>query len=143
MSKTRIVVIQMKEIIYTALFAGLAVLLIVLLVFIFKPENTDDANKSEAKYNAGTYTSQLALNNTALNLEVTVDPDRITSIRLVNISDAVTTMFPLLEPALNELETQILEKQSTKDLKISDNSRYTQTLLIDAIDKVISRASVN
>ena len=142
MSKTRIVVIQMKEIIYTALLAGLAVLLIILLVFIFKPKNTDDSNQNEARFNAGTYTSQIALNNTALNLEVTVDPEKITSIRLVNISEAVTTMFPLLEPALQELETQILEKQDTQNLNISDSSRYTQALLVDAIDKIIQQASI-
>lgn len=142
MSKTRIVVIQMKEIIYTALLAVLAILLIILLVFIFKPKNTDDSGNAEARFNPGTYTSQLALNNTALNLEVTVDADKITSIRLVNTSEAVTTMFPLLEPALEEIESQILETQSTENLTISDNSRYTQTLLIDAIDTVLEKAAI-
>ena len=142
MSKTKIVVIQMKEIIYTALLAGLTILLIILLVFIFKPKNTGSENQSEARFNAGTYTSQLALNNTALNLEVTVDSKKITSIRLVNISDAVTTMFPLLEPALKDLESQILKTQSTENLTISDNSRYTQTLLLNAIDTTLQKAAI-
>ena len=34
MAKTKIVVIQMKELIYTAIFAGLGILLIVLLIII-------------------------------------------------------------------------------------------------------------
>ena len=89
------------------------------------------------------YTSTLSLNNTALNLEVTIDPDRITSIRLINIDDTVTTMFPLLKPALSDLESQIIEKQGTADIKMSDDSRYTQTLLLNEIDAIINEASIN
>ena len=48
MAKTKIVVIQMKELIYTAIFAGLGILLIVLLIIMFVPsggkkEKTGDA----------------------------------------------------------------------------------------------------
>ena len=38
MAKTKIVVIQMKELIYTAIFAGLGILLIVLLIIMFLPD---------------------------------------------------------------------------------------------------------
>ncbi len=31
-------------------------------------------------------------------MEVIVDKDTITSIRMVNLNDAVTTMYPLLQP---------------------------------------------
>ena len=37
-SRTKIVVLHMKEIIYTAIFAALAVVLIVLLVIMFRPD---------------------------------------------------------------------------------------------------------
>ena len=37
-SKTKIVVLHMKEIIYTAVFAALAIILILLLVFMFLPK---------------------------------------------------------------------------------------------------------
>ena len=37
-SKTKIVVLRMKEIIYTAIFAGLAVLLVTLCVIMFRPK---------------------------------------------------------------------------------------------------------
>ena len=48
-SKTKIVVLHMKEIIYTVIFAALAILLILLLVFMFLP-NKKDASNSEPKY---------------------------------------------------------------------------------------------
>ena len=40
-SKTKIVVLHMKEIIYTAVFAALAIILILLLVFMFLPKNKE------------------------------------------------------------------------------------------------------
>ena len=143
MQKTRIVVIRMKEIIYTSIFIGIGILLIILLVFVLKPKTEKQNDQTSAIFNAGVYTSTLSLNNTALNLEVTIDPDRITSIRLINIDDTVTTMFPLLKPALSDLESQIIEKQGTADIKMSDDSRYTQTLLLNEIDAIINEASIN
>ncbi len=143
MQKTRIVVIRMKEIIYTSIFIGIGILLIILLVFVLKPKAEKQNDQTSARFNAGIYTSTLSLNNTALNLEITIDPDRITSIRLVNIDDTVTTMFPLLKPALSDLESQIIEKQGTTDIKMSDDSRYTQTLLLNEIDTLINEASIN
>lgn len=143
MQKTRIVVIRMKEIIYTSIFIGIGILLIILLVFVLKPKTEKQNDQTSARFNAGVYTSTLSLNNTALNLEVTIDPYRITSIRLINIDDTVTTMFPLLKPALSDLESQIIEKQGTADIKMSDDSRYTQTLLLNEIDAIINEASIN
>lgn len=47
-SKTKIVVLHMKEIIYTVIFAALALLLILLLVFMFLPNkmNLKTASKN-------------------------------------------------------------------------------------------------
>ncbi len=140
MQKTRIIVIRMKEIIYTAAFIGAGIILLLLLIFILKPHASKQDDQALAKYNAGIYTSSMSLNNTTLNLEVTIDSDRITSIRLVNTDDAVMTMFPLLKPALKDLEEQIIEKQDTTGISLSDDSRYTQTLLISEIDAIIQKA---
>ena len=45
-SKTRIVVLHMKEIIYTAIFAVLAIVLILLLIFMFLPKVRGSHNKT-------------------------------------------------------------------------------------------------
>ena len=44
MAKTKIVVIQLKEIIYTVIFAALGILLILLLIFI--PEGCEDVSNT-------------------------------------------------------------------------------------------------
>lgn len=72
-SRTKIVVLHMKEIIYTAIFAALALLVIVLLIFMFGTGKKDSAVKNEKQYTPGTYTSTLTLNNTNLEVEVSVD----------------------------------------------------------------------
>lgn len=41
-SKTKIVVLHMKEIIYTVIFAVLAIVLILLLIFMFRPGHHSD-----------------------------------------------------------------------------------------------------
>ena len=143
MAKTKIVVIQMKQIIYTALIAGAGIILIILLVLMFRSKaGTDDTQTGQATYKAGTYSARIDLNNTALNLEVTVDPDRIKSVRLVNLSESVTTMFPLIEPSLHETEAQLKNNIDIDNIALSDNSKYTQTLLINSIKVILDKARI-
>ena len=44
MAKTKIVVIQLKEIIYTIIFAALGILLILLLIFMFSGKDKEDSD---------------------------------------------------------------------------------------------------
>ena len=65
-SKTKIVVLHMKEVIYTAIFLVLAILLLVLLFTMFgtqkKSGDTTGDNASEVLYVPGVYTSTIELN---------------------------------------------------------------------------------
>jgi len=56
-AKTKIVVLHMKELIYTAIFVGLGILLVVLLLFMFLPKKEKDKSVETMKYVAGVYTS--------------------------------------------------------------------------------------
>ena len=42
MSKTKILVFQMKELVYTGIFVGLGLLLIILLIVMFYPSGGED-----------------------------------------------------------------------------------------------------
>lgn len=140
-SKTKIVVLHMKEIIYTAIFAVLAIILILLLVFMFRPGAKKDAGNTE-KFTPGVYTSTVSLNNTALEVEVTVDESHINSIRFANLDEAVTTMFPLIQPTMEEIAQQICEKQSLNDVQYSEQTPYTSQVIINAIDDALKKAAV-
>ena len=123
-SKTKIVVLHMKEIIYTAVFAALAIILILLLVFMFLPKNKE-SKTNEEKYMPGVYTSTVTLNNTALEVEVTVDETHINSIRFSNLDESVTTMFPLIQPTIEDIAEQVYDSQSLDNIQLSEDSPYT------------------
>lgn len=139
-AKTKIVVLHMKELIYTLIFAGLGILLIVLLLFMFLPRNKDDTSTETMRYTAGVYTSSITFQEHAVDVQVIVDSNRITSIALVNLDDTVTTMYPLMEPAMESIRTQVLEKQSTEGITYQTDNQYTSMVLLQAIDNALSKA---
>ena len=141
-SKTKIVVLHMKEIIYTIIFVALGILLILLLITMFRSGHSDTPANSEKVYTPGIYTSSLTLNNTNLEVEVTVDESQIKSIRLSNLDESVATMFPLLQPALETIADQICETQSTEHITFSSETPYTSQVLLDAIKEAIEKAAV-
>lgn len=138
-SRTKIVVLHMKEIIYTVVFATLAILLIVLLMFMFLPKNKE-ARINEEKYMPGVYTSTVTLNNTALEVEVTVDESHINSIRFSNLDETVATMFPLIQPAIEDIAEQVYEHQSLENIQYSEDNPYTSQVIINAIEEALKKA---
>ena len=51
-------------------------------------------------------------------------------------------MFPLVEPTLEELSSQIYSGQSLDELKYSSDQKYTSLMLIKAIDEAVSKAEL-
>ncbi|MCI8962275.1 MAG: hypothetical protein HFG37_00980 [Eubacterium sp.] len=147
MSKTKILVFQMKELVYTGIFVGLGLLLIILLIVMFYPSGDED-NAAEtttaeaAVYNPGIYNSQMQLGDTTLNLEIVVDESQIKSVSLVNLDESVTTMYPLVKPSLEFLEEELVAGTPIDDITVSEKSKYTQTMLIDGIKNALSKATV-
>ena len=107
-SKTKIVVLHMKEIIYTAVFAALGILLIILLAVMFRPDSGPQDTGADKQYTPGIYTSSLTLNNANLEVEVSVDESHINSIRFSNLDETVAAMFPLIQPAIEDIAEQVL-----------------------------------
>lgn len=141
MAKTKIVVIQLKEIIYTVIFAALGILLILLLIFMFTGKDKDDSTTQTSLYKAGVWSSSIPLGDSIINLEVVLDENHINSIRIVNIDETITTMYPLVEPSLQEIEAQLINDVPIDQLQLQDDSRYTQTHLINGIKVVLDKAN--
>lgn len=141
--KTKIVVLHMKELIYTGIFVALGIILIVLLVVMFMPDGEDKKENSEpamSEYVAGVYSSSVMLNGSTFDVEVIVDEDSIESIGLKNLSETVTTMYPLLEPSLENISKQVCENQSTDNITYDEDNKYTSMVLINAIDEALKKA---
>lgn len=147
MSKTKIVVLQMKELVYTGIFVGLGILLIILLIVMFYPSGkkdsateVDSSSVEASMYTPGIYNSQMQLGDTALNLEVVVDENQIKSVSFVNLDESVTTMYPLVKPSLESLEEELVAGKSIDEITINEKSKYTQTMLIDGIKRALDKA---
>lgn len=138
-SKTKIVVLHMKEIIYTAIFAALGILLIILLAFMFFPKQEKTSN-STPKYIPGIYTSTVTLNNTNLEIEVVVDSSHINAIRFTNLDESVATMYPLVQPAIESIAAQIYDTQSLENIAYSEKSPYTSQVILNAIEDALQKA---
>lgn len=139
-SKTKIVVLHTKEVIYTGIFVVLAVVLAVLLFLMFGKNKNANPASADAIYHAGVYTSPITLNDNTFDVEVKVDENHINSISLVNLSETTTAMYPLVEPALDALSDQIYTSQSTENITYSEENKYTSMLLLEAIDNALEKA---
>ena len=105
-SKTKIIVLHMKEVIYTGIFLLLLVIFGVVMLLMFGPGKSETASSDTvSKYTPGT---SIRLNNNSFDVEVTVDQDSIQSIHLANLSESTSAMFPLVEPVLDALASQII-----------------------------------
>jgi uncharacterized protein with FMN-binding domain len=144
-SKTKIVVLHLKELIYTGIFAVLGILFIILLIIMFLPDKKEAENvgvNDSATYVPGIYTTSLLLNDNVLDIQVTVDEFRINDVAIVNLDEAITTMFPLIEPAFDTIASQIRENQSVENVNFSNDNKYTSTVLLDAIKASLDKAAV-
>ena len=143
--KTKIVVLKMKELICAGIFLALGILAIILLIITLK--NKDDSSAlapqdPSAIYVPGTYTTAMVLNGSNVELAVTVDETAILSIELQNMDETVSVMYPLMEPALEELSSQILELQSIEGIEYSSDNLYTSTVLLNAITSSLNQAKI-
>ena len=159
-AKTKIVVLKMKELIYTAVFVGLAILLIAIGWAMFRGgDETNDQNVNKSpqttnnshtdvdtstnvgiQYIPGVYTASVPLNGQNLDVEVIVDTSQIKSVRLVNLQESVAAMYPLMEPTMFSLQTQILSTQSTEGISYEDSSKYTAYVLVQTIQTALHKA---
>ncbi len=139
-SKTKIVVLKMKEIIYTAIFIGLAILLVTLFLIMFRPGRGSSDSVQTSAYVPGVYTSSLTIGNQNVNVEVAVDAEQINSISFVSLDESITTMYPLMQPVMDDLKEQILSTQSLENLSYSMETRYTSQAILGAIQNALDKA---
>ena len=140
-AKTKIIVLHMKELIYTAIFIALGILLVILFSVMFFPKKDKGISENTQKYTPGIYTSSMTLNDISLEVEVTVDENRINAIRFSNLNDTVATMFPLVQPSLESITEQICETQSLENLSYPKDTPYTSQLIVETIQKALDKAS--
>lgn len=112
--------------------------LVLLLAFRFK-----FSKKEPSKYMPGNYMSVITLNNQTVYMNVTVDDKRIIDISLDIMDETAAAMYPLIQPALDNISQQIYEKQSLDDVTYEKANQYTSIVLLGAIEEALSKAQVH
>ncbi len=72
-----------------------------------------------------------------------MDESHINAIRFSNLDETMTTMFPLIQPAIEDIADQIYETQSLDDITLSDDAPYTSQIILDAIKEAVEKAAVD
>lgn len=153
MSKTKIVVFKLKELLFTAALVLLGVAIVVIVIVsvsvgkessarIKVPSARESTETSAPLYHAGVYTATMKMNDTSIHLELVCDQNHINSVRLIHLDEAVETMYPLLTPALEDLELQLVLNVPMEEIKFTEGSTYTQTILMKAIELTLEKAMV-
>ena len=75
-------------------------------------------------------------------MEVSVDESRINSIRFSNLDETVATMFPLIQPAIEDIAEQVYETQSLDNITLPEDTPYTSQMILDAIKEAVNKAAV-
>lgn len=140
-AKTKILVLKLKQLIYTVIFVVLGIILIILLFLIIKGKTGKEKSVSAyPTFAPGVYTSSIVLANSPLDLQITVDEEQVKSITLVNVSESVETMYPLLSSSLSEISAQVIDHNSTEHITYSQDSKYTSIVLINTINTILDKA---
>ena len=142
-AKTKIVVLHRKKILYAGIAIGLGILILILLFSMLhsRTPNSADGESVTTMYIPGVYTSSVMIDQNSFDVQVTVDENHINSISLVNLDETLETMYPLVQPTLEELAEQIITNQSVADITYSKNNQYTSQLLLDAVTDALEKAS--
>ena len=109
--KTKILVLHMKEVIYTGIFIFLGIIFLVLLAIMFLPNRTSvdsspantessaEANENQSsisgEYTPGIYSATLEVSGNTLEMQVIIEQTGITDVSFTHLDEAIETMYPL------------------------------------------------
>jgi len=140
-ANTKIFVFKARELIYTGIFILFGILFLLLLIFMLLPNISKDKKTEPAMdYIAGVYSSSIHLGGSSLDVKVTVTGEKVTSISLSGLNDRVSSMYPLLEQAVDDINSQLKTVDSIEELTFHSESQYTNTLLKQAMQNAVSKA---
>ena len=136
MSGTRIMVFSLKELIRTGIFALIGLILIIALIYLIIPKNNGG---SSAQYLPGTYSAQIVLHQSPVDVFVTVNEKEILNVELGSMKTVQEAFYPLFKPTLAELSKQIVRYQTTK-IAAEPNNAVTSRILLDAVASALEKA---
>ena len=69
--------------------------------------------------------------------------DNINNIELVNLSESVQTMYPMLTSSFGDIKKAVMESGSTANITYDSANKYTSSLLLGAIQSALDKAAAH
>ena len=136
MGSTKFVVVKAKELIKTAVFVVLGVIIIVGLITFFLHMGDEENTGS---YRDGTYYGELATGGEVTEIAVEIEDGQIADISVKETPEAVAVFYPLLETAVDEVGREVVENQSLT-VEVSSGNVHTAQLILDAVAECLKKA---
>ena len=99
----------------------------------------DNIEKFKADLLIGNYTTA---ENYLDQFENCCIKNNINNIELVNLSDSVTTMYPMLNDNFEEIASAVKINGSTQNITYSADSKYTSSMILSGIKAALDKAVV-
>ena len=133
MGRTRFMVVKAKELIKTAVFAVLGVIILVGLIAFFL-----NMGKHDGAYRDGTYYEEMQLGEETAEIAVTIAEGRIAEVSM-EATEAVAVFYPLLAEVTETVGQAVIENQSAEIAVESENPHSAQAIL-DAVAACLEQA---
>lgn len=145
----KFVVIRLKELIKTTVFAILGVIIIIGFIWFFLNLGDEKAsnvwNESNIissrvqKYKDGAYYTKVDLGDENAMIKVEVLGGEIHDIKLDTFSDSAMVFYPLLEPAVEEVAKEVIKSQSF-NVSISNQNAYSAQAVLQGVVIALEQA---
>lgn len=135
MGSTKFVVVKAKELIKTAVFAVLGVIILVGLITFFLRMGDEDTGM----YRDGTYYGEMEAGGEVTEIAVRIEDGVIADISMEEPAEAVAVFYPLLETAVEEVGRQVVASQSLT-VEVDAENAHSARLVLDAVAACLEQA---
>lgn len=136
MGGTKFVVVKAKELIKTAIFAVLGVIIIVGLITFFLNMGKDEGT---GQYRDGTYYGEMNVGDETAEITVKIEDGEIADISMEEPTETVSVFYPLLETAAEEVGQAVVASQSLT-VEVDPENTHTSQLILDAVAECLAEA---
>ena len=136
MGSTKFVVVKAKELVKTAVFAILGVIILVGLITFFLHMGDDE---NTGMYRDGTYYGEMYTGSDVTQVAVKIKHDEIISVSMEEPTEVVTVFYPLLEKTAEKVAEEVIATQSLS-IEVEPESAYSAQLVLDAIAACLEQA---
>ena len=137
MSGARIFVLHKKDLIRMGIIALVGIVFVIVALVILLSGGRSETTAT--RFNPGTYSSTIILNDEPLHVRVTVSENEILSIYMTDMAEVQRVFYPLFEPQMQNLAEEILRHQSAR-FSPSTDYPVTTSILQDAVLSALEMA---